>query len=1099
MRVRKNVLALTEPERIAFFQAMLMLKAEIANPAAPAADRLSTYDLYAAIHQAIFSVRTPVAGGGFTLVNGGHRGPAFGPWHRELLLRFELDLQRMVPGVLLPYWDWTDHGGTESFIFSDQYFGPNGGPAGVGGGTVLSGYFAFDAPGSGTNPTPPTGWWPTIVSPGNPEHGTLLPGWRISPLLEEGEGTALRRFFGNDEAGASPDPFAGLATQVQVNSLMQSGSFEAGASGFRGRIEGQTPFHNYVHRWVTGHMETGASPNDPIFFMHHCNIDRLWAMWQMDGHGGVGGYPDPALTSFDTGHNLNDRMWPWVGGAAGYSIFIAPAVIAALPNLSGEPERTPIDLINHRDIIMEISGTPTQLGYSYDTEVVVGVSLDQSFSMTGDTPDPMTGAGSVTKWDAARQGVTHFLQDCEAAYDAVEAYVVSGTQTFNTDAGLPKYTPVFPAAPGYGLIKSGGTYTAAVFTAAAGLMNPSGNTPLAGALIETEDDLVRPPFGNRPVEDLRYHYILTDGKRTAGPLLSSLAEPEFPHTTIFGMGFGVGSGWNGVDYATIQELTQKGRVAPLGVSQVFHGENAGAINKFFTNSIAATIGYTPVVDPTYELFPGEHSMTPFQVTSADSSLFISVVGFDYDDSNWAVSLLSPDGRAYNASTISPVFITVRQANGKVSIFLNRGSAAKETWVGRWYVMVTYKPRATPVGMVMFSPWQALIPTGAPPVRGPLFSRVKLQDKLRPTQRLSLPTAGNFAQPLEGVTVPPTEQAGSVAVDVYAKTSLRVGLDVDPSVGAAGDAISLKVRIESPQKGSFRDVITVGRLISPGFSIGNLIADATIIPLRERQKFEDVRTGLFDELSFLAEVEERRPEALSIRDRLLDFRHGDDDDTFVSAVNQTRYPGVYWVAARVDGIWEPDGGPPERFTRILSKQVALGIKIDPSVARPTLYWLDPNRFVIRLFAADALGNIASSTRMDPPIIQFRREALSATHRVSYDGWHELEVSLAGPSVRLASDGLSVSGGTVSCSAGGSRELDKPITTGITVSVGNTVLPVIVPSLIGDSTNKRVYEAGRAAARRIPLERRVAFESVEAAIAEGFIVARTTRQRRGRTDR
>ena len=24
----------------------------------------------------------------------------------------------------------------------------------------------------------------------------------------------------------------------------------------------------------------GAPPNDPIFFLHHANIDRLWAMWQ---------------------------------------------------------------------------------------------------------------------------------------------------------------------------------------------------------------------------------------------------------------------------------------------------------------------------------------------------------------------------------------------------------------------------------------------------------------------------------------------------------------------------------------------------------------------------------------------------------------------------------------------------------------------------------------------------------------------------------------------------------------------------------------------------------------------------------------------------
>ena len=27
------------------------------------------------------------------------------PWHREFLRRFELDLQKEVPGVTIPYWD----------------------------------------------------------------------------------------------------------------------------------------------------------------------------------------------------------------------------------------------------------------------------------------------------------------------------------------------------------------------------------------------------------------------------------------------------------------------------------------------------------------------------------------------------------------------------------------------------------------------------------------------------------------------------------------------------------------------------------------------------------------------------------------------------------------------------------------------------------------------------------------------------------------------------------------------------------------------------------------------------------------------------------
>lgn len=42
-------------------------------------------------------------------------------------------------------------------------------------------------------------------------------------------------------------------------------------------LEGQP--HNNVHNNVGGFMSNFLSPVDPIFFMHHCNIDRLWDVW----------------------------------------------------------------------------------------------------------------------------------------------------------------------------------------------------------------------------------------------------------------------------------------------------------------------------------------------------------------------------------------------------------------------------------------------------------------------------------------------------------------------------------------------------------------------------------------------------------------------------------------------------------------------------------------------------------------------------------------------------------------------------------------------------------------------------------------------------
>ena len=40
--------------------------------------------------------------------------------------------------------------------------------------------------------------------------------------------------------------------------------------------------HDGVHVWVGGTMESIATAAyDPIFWAHHCMIDRLWYLWQL--------------------------------------------------------------------------------------------------------------------------------------------------------------------------------------------------------------------------------------------------------------------------------------------------------------------------------------------------------------------------------------------------------------------------------------------------------------------------------------------------------------------------------------------------------------------------------------------------------------------------------------------------------------------------------------------------------------------------------------------------------------------------------------------------------------------------------------------------
>jgi tyrosinase len=81
------------------------------------------------------------------------------------------------------------------------------------------------------------------------------------------------------------------------------------APGFRSHVEGWNPvngMHNIVHVWVGGDMLPSSSPNDPAFFLNHCNVDRVWEAWMQ--RNGRSYRPTASTPGAPSGQRLNDPM-----------------------------------------------------------------------------------------------------------------------------------------------------------------------------------------------------------------------------------------------------------------------------------------------------------------------------------------------------------------------------------------------------------------------------------------------------------------------------------------------------------------------------------------------------------------------------------------------------------------------------------------------------------------------------------------------------------------------------------------------------------------------------------------------------------------------
>ena len=353
LRVRKNAQSLTAGEKERFVGALKALKEKPSSWS----DDVSVYDEFVRWHSNAF----------LGDVMPGHLAPAFFPWHRMLNHLFEQELQKVDPTVTIPYWDWATDRTPEAAIWQADFLGGDGDPED--GYVVKTGPFRqgewpitiFDVEDDyrvphlirafGTDKRAP-------VLPTDDDEANLLgiPQYDAAPWSDETTPDASVRRFAEDGRGCprskrTPKPAPTLTPHAdgQPETLKLQPVAQPRGHGAHGQsepvpgCENGPGMHNRVHLWVggkfgdpkkpaVGPMALGVAPNDPVFWLLHANIDRLWVEWQRR-HGQV--YAPEA--GGPHGHNLDDPMTPF--DTIGLKI-------------------TPRMMLDHR-----------ALGYVYDTEL----------------------------------------------------------------------------------------------------------------------------------------------------------------------------------------------------------------------------------------------------------------------------------------------------------------------------------------------------------------------------------------------------------------------------------------------------------------------------------------------------------------------------------------------------------------------------------------------------------------------------------------------------------------------------------------------------------------------------------------------------------
>lgn len=205
-----------------------------------------------------------------------HRGPHFLPWHRAYLLDVERSLQAIDPSVSLHYWRFDQ---PAPRIFRSSFMGatvevPEGEPG-----------------------------EPVVFDSSNP-----LSAWATDGVA----GISRSAYFRTESSAASGQ--TGFPVKTQAQTLATGNEYQSFTAPPQPRLGIESSPHGAAHVSFGGSISViDTAVKDPLFFMLHSNVDRLWALWQW-----LNRRVDPGDIKVYQGQNqdgrrLDDSLWPWNG------------------------------------------------------------------------------------------------------------------------------------------------------------------------------------------------------------------------------------------------------------------------------------------------------------------------------------------------------------------------------------------------------------------------------------------------------------------------------------------------------------------------------------------------------------------------------------------------------------------------------------------------------------------------------------------------------------------------------------------------------------------------------------------------------------------